>query len=331
MKFLFLLWFFPLYGTFSETRMHFLSAEERASEEVVWEELATSPFNELILSWNGARPLEGRYSFLVSVRQDNVWSPWLYYAEWGSPGQIVFKDLPRNSSTVASEGYIKTKQGTCDAFRIQVQTSGGSNLKNVYGLSVCTTDLKAFTLATPQEPLDAVFIDSVPRQSQITLRHARFLDLALPTAMTILLNYFFGGKVVQPLAFADKVIDDDTGWYENWSLNVSEASHLLEGKAFLHITRLPDFAALHAHLLQGYPVIAAISGWGSGFPRPYRKEHAVCIIGYDPAEDKVYAIDSAFPNDKATFTAYPLSDFLKSWAREHNKAIYLKCGGVLLK
>jgi hypothetical protein len=305
---------------------HFLSFEEQSEHEIIWEETTSAPFQELTLFWHAKRPLSGRYTFLVSVRQNNFWSPWIYYGEWGYHGQLLFRDAPPSSFAIADEGKIKTSNS--DVFRVRLISSGGASLQSIEALSVCYGD---DPLLPSMEDLLPIFIESVPRQSLITLRHPRRLDLSLPVSMTILLNHFFGCKTIDPLEFAEKVMDDDNGFYENWSLNIAEASHRLHGKACLHFAHLPNFSALHALLLQGHPVIASLSGWIPGSPRPFRTEHALCVIGYDPGENKVICLDPMFPNDNATLVSYLLPDFLKGWAKHGNKAVYLSSGGVLLK
>jgi hypothetical protein len=323
MYFWFLLFIIPLFAEFAETRTHFLSTDEKISSETFWEELGLPSFKELILSWNALRPPDGRYTFFIRVKQNGQWSPWLYYAEWSAQGQIIFTDTPPHSFATAHEGKVKPKTGTCDGYQVKVYGSGGTDLRGVHNLTVCTCNLDHFKIAEEQMPLDFVFLDGVPRFSQLMTRNQRYNDLALPTAMTILLNHYLREKVTLPADFADKVIDDDTAFYESYSFNIAQASHYLNGRAFLEFSYLSSFATLHDHLVMGYPVIAFISGWFQGCPRPYRMEHAVCVIGYDPVENKVQCIDPGFPNDRATFTSYLLTDFLKGWAKQYNRAILL--------
>lgn len=312
MRFL-LLFALPLYA---EVYTHILSSN-------TWEELDVKPFQELVLSWNASRPASGRYTFFVSVRQNGEWSPWLYYAEWSSPGQIMFCDRPEPSIAAAYAGVIKPKTGECDAFRIQVLASGGAGLQNFYNLTVCATNPTPVKAELPELSLESVFLENVPRHSQFSARHPRYNDLSLPTAMTILVNHTLGSKVIQPGDFAERVVDDDTAFYENSSFNIAQASHYLKERAQLELNYLPDFAALHKHLLEGHPVVVFITGWWQGSPRPYRTEHAICIIGYDPEKQKVHALDPGYSNDKATLTSYDLADFLKGWAKQRNKAIIL--------
>lgn len=113
-------------------------------------------------------------------------------------------------------------------------------------------------------------------------------------------------------------IQIEASFYENWSFNVAEAA---SRGVPCQIAYLPDFAALHSYLLRNSPVIVPITGWIPGGLRHFRTEHAICIIGYDAEKEEILCIDPIFPNDRATFVRYKLSDFLKIWAKHYNKAI----------
>lgn len=314
----------PGYSGFSQTYTHCLSIDELEEKEIIWELPNVELFDELVLLWNGKRPPTGRYSFFISVRQNSEWSPWLYYAEWASQGQIMFKDLLQDSFAFTHEGRVTPKTGYLDGFRVQVIASGGATLKEVKSLSACILNKRIFMPVATEPSLSFILLKSFPRQSQIGLRHFRYLDLALPVCMSLVVNYWKGESTVDPLKFAEAVIDDDTGFYENWSFNAAEASSYLKGKEEMRMLYLPNFSTLYAALLKGTPVVVSISGWIPGSPRPFRTEHAICVIGYEPIENKVHCIDPGFPNDKATYVAYFLPDFLKCWAKNYNKALILQ-------
>ncbi|MBI3508526.1 MAG: C39 family peptidase [Chlamydiia bacterium] len=286
----------------------------------IWEVQDSEPFDQLLLTWNGKRPSSGRYSFFISVRQSNQWSPWLYYAEWGSCGQIMFSDNPKTSLALTHEGRLTVKKGTCDAFRILIEASGGARLDTLRHLFAALLSRPLLVAPESTAPLSSVQLTSFPRQSQITLRHPRSSDMSLPVCMALTARYLEVN--VSPLDIAAKVIDDDTGFYENWSFNIAEVSSYFPERT-LRLIYLSDFAALHSYLRQSLPVIVPISGWMRGGFRSYRMEHAICVIGYDAEEEKVLCIDPGFPSDKATFVSYDLADFLKSWGKHYNKAIVI--------
>ncbi|HSX25979.1 MAG TPA: C39 family peptidase [Chlamydiales bacterium] len=311
--------FSSLFAQFSQAFHYTLDSQPEAT----WQEESTMPFDELILSWNAIRPSSGRFGFLVSLRQNDAWSPWLYYAEWGAPGQILFRENPPTSFAETRFGVAgplkengKTKN-LCTGFRVKVLTSGGASLHALKSVGVSIARLSEFKIA-PVGDLSRVLFENVPRQSQIMLRHPRYTDLSMPTAMTVALNYLRGNRDIDGSDFAESVCDDDNLGYEDWVFNAAEGYNRIQREAL--VTRLPDFAALHASLLRGLPVLIGMKGSVTGGPRPFYREHTLCVIGYDPDQRKVHCIDTAFPNDRSTAVAYPLDDFLRVWATQRNIA-----------
>jgi hypothetical protein len=307
---------------FAEDYLYVPLPVELQQAEIVWEERSLEPFEELRITWNGARPKVGHYTFFVSVCQNRFWSPWLYYGEWLAPGQVMFKDSA--NTVLTNEGVIWPRGGKCEGFRVKMSASAGATLDQTVHLAAHTITRPKLPPEPPAGRLPFVLLNPFPRQSQITLRHFRYNDLSLPVCLTLVINYLSPELQLHPLDFADRVIDDETGCYENWSLNIAEASSCLHGKWTVQMVYFENFAALHAHLMQGIPVIASVSGFLMGGPRPFRTEHALCIIGYDPDLHRIHCIDPAFPNDRATYTTYDLIDFLTAWARHRNKAIILE-------
>jgi hypothetical protein len=299
------------------SEIFFLTEEEKTKREVSWESAEESVFDELLLTWHAERPLMGSYTFFVKVKQEGVWSPWLFYAEWSSIGQIMFKHIPENSFAFAYEGRIQSKKGKCEDFAIQIEASGGAQLQNV--TSVSAVPLNRQIKQAEAGFLPSAFLENFPRQSQITLRHLRYTDLSLPVCVSLVVNYL-GESKIDPKEFAELVIDNDSAFYENWSFNAAQGSTYLKGKQFT-VCYLSSFDELHVFLKRKRPVIVPIIGWIPGGLRPYRTEHALCIIGYDETLARISCIDPAFPNDKSTLVSYALSDFLPIWAKLHNKAI----------
>src|SRR3989344_2868646 len=98
-----------------------------ATHEWVCEKEEVSPFNELIVSWNGLRPAQGKWTFWVSLHQKD-WSPWLKYAEWSPSSQKTFKSALENCFAATYQDGIYPKEGFCDAYRIKVLAEEGADL-----------------------------------------------------------------------------------------------------------------------------------------------------------------------------------------------------------
>lgn len=267
------------------------------SKSPLWEETNTIPFDELILSWNGIRPTTGAWTFWVSLKEGE----WLKYAEWASFGQRSFKD---SGAFATSHQDVVTPKELCTSFKIKVE---GDDLSGLHTLHVCLSHTAKYAITQPNN-LAPVLLKEVPLQSQQVLDHPRHKDLCSPTATTTALSFLLKRKI-DPVQFAIKSHDQEFDIHGNWILNVAEAYH--QGKIPCKVERLPDFAALHAHLMQNRPVVVSVKGWIPGAAKPYPAGHLICVIGY--SDGKVHCIDSAFADNESTRVSYLLSDFLAAW------------------
>lgn len=302
---------------FSSLYQYDLSPTE--SNQVIWEIRKTKEFNEQILSWNGFRPEVGKWIFSISLGKETEWSPWLKYAEWTASGQKTFKCAPEDSFAASYQDTVFPKEGLCDGFRVKVTAEEGAALKGLKSLHSCLSDLEKYTVA-PIPSLPFVLLSNVPRQSQNVLDHPRHRDLCSPTSTSTAINYLLGRKELDPVWFAKEVHDDEFDIYGNWILNTAEAYRHLKGSYRVHVERLSDFSFLHAQLMSGCPVVVSVKGTIEGAPKPYPVGHLICVVGYDPKEQKVYCIDPAFPNNESTFIGYQLNDFLNAWGIRKNLA-----------
>lgn len=312
--FSFLLFFAPLAA---QLHQYALDCKDHALEEFIWEKEALEPFQELLLSWNAERPSRGMYSFWVSLKQNDRWSDWVYHADWAADGQMMCNEHPFGSFVKGTRDGVRMLQGFATGFRIKVFAIG-CEMQGMRRLYASLSDGKG-NCAEHFSSLEKVLLEDFPRKSQISLRQPRHQDFSFPVASSCAVSFLLR-RTIDPLEFAKGVYDSDFDSYEGWSFHAAESFRLLGGSYEAHVERLSSFQALHAHLLRGMPVLVGIKGTLSGAPRPYYFEHIVCVIGYDPAGKRVYAIDSSFPNDRSTFTSYPLDDFLKAWGKQKNIA-----------
>ncbi len=295
-----------------------LNPETRDADEFLWEQTDCDSFDELILSWNGPRPpRKGGYAFFTSLYKDGKWSPWLYTAEWGDRGQMLYQESPLGSFAESARDVVRAKNCSCTGFRIQV-FSWTPFADKALNLLVSTFNSKELAAVTDVEPLESVRLSTPPRISQIGLRHPRYLDLSLPASTAAAIGLLKNGAI-DAYRFCESIYDCEFDFYESWTFNAAEAATYLDNYD-IYATRLPNFGAIHADLMNGNPVTVSVKGYLPGCARPYRFDHMVCIYGYDAEKELVYAIDPGFPNDKASATAFPLREFLQSWSRTGNKA-----------
>ena len=283
-----------------------------------WEVADTAPFDELILTWNGMRPEQGGYFLFVRVKQNGEWSPLLYYGQWGSWGQLLFRDAPEDSFASTSRGVVSPKSGKCDGFIVFAQST-----HPIGALSVFTNE-PVTSSSSETESFAPILLKNPDKQSMITLRQRRYSDLYLTTAVSIAVNTLYKKKKIDPVSFAELSYDQEYDAYDHWNLSAAQASASLEDNYLVQIQRLPNFAALYSYLAQGCPVVVGIKGTLKGGPRPHAREHALCVIGYDPATQRVHCIDPYFPTDNATVVSYSLSDFTAAWGKRNNIACTFK-------
>lgn len=286
---------------FSKT---YFCASSAFSKSFSWEEKNTLPFNELILSWNGIRPKKGKWTFWVSLKDEE----WLKYAEWAPDSQRSFKSV---GNFAESYQDVVIPKELCTHFRIKVE---GEDLSQLHFLNVCLSNLANHAIIIPQN-LPPVLLKGVPRQSQMILDHPRHRDLCSPTSTSTAVNYLLK-KRIDPLLFANLCHDNEFDIYGNWILNIAEAYNQIRSRC--HVERLTDFNALHAKLMQGRPVVVSVKGTIPGAPRPYPCGHLMCVIGFD--NGKVYCIDSGFTDNESTFVGYEIADFLQAWGIRRNLA-----------
>ncbi len=302
---------FFIYPIFAST--YTLTDADRKSCELTWEVAETEPFDELILSWNATRLEKESYSFFVSLKQNGQWSPWLFYAEWGSFGQQLCKESPENSFAETFRGVARPKSGVCDGFRIQAFSPISNTLHGLHSLFASLSKKNSQSLSSPING-EKILFESVPRYSIMQLRLSSIHEFSPAVAALSAINFLVQGT--DPLEFINAVYDQDFDCYEHWPLIAVEASHRLGGDFSVHIERMADFSELYSYLKQGFPVVVGVQGTLTGAPRPFFREHGLCVIGYDPESKKVHCIDPGFVNPKFAFVSYPFDQFLKAWEKK---------------
>ncbi len=282
--------------------------------EAEWRKENLIPFNELMLSWNAARPSAGKYLFYVSVKTKE-WSPWLLYAAWGSEGQQSFSNKAENDPVRVYQDAIEVTEGNqATGFQIKIVTEGNASLNQVYHLHVYTNGDR---ISKPEQNIEYTsFVQlDVPGLSQMALSHARNTDLCSPTSTTAVTRYLANNDHLNAVNFAQKSWDSGFDIFGNWVFNVAQSAAELGQKWSCWVERLNGFDDIYRNLHQGTPVIVSLRGPLPGSALPYAKGHLMAIVGYDPSQKKVICMDPAFPSDSETQALYDLSDFMEAWGR----------------
>ena len=296
----------------------------RETIENEWKEENLSPFNELMISWNAARPIAGAYLFYVSVKTEE-WSPWLLYASWRSDNQKSFHHTTDDGSVrVYQDALELMKTARATGFQIRVVEEGDAPLNRINRLHVYTNGDQI------QESVQTISYSSpvylpVKGLSQITLNHIRNTSLCSPTSTTAVVRYLLKNEEIDPLIFAQNVWDGGFDIFGNWVFNVAEAAAKLGPAWNCWTERLNGFDEIYLRLHQGWPVIVSVRGPLKGSAMPYASGHLIAVIGYDPQQQKVICMDPAFPSDDQTHIYYDLSDFLEAWNRRGRIAYLFQC------
>jgi hypothetical protein len=281
----------------------------RSSVASEWKIEGIPPFDELMITWNGARPAEGKFHFSVSVLLDK-WSPWLLYATWGSDGQTGCHSKSTDAPIRVYQDALEVLEGQkATGFQIKVVPEGV-----IRGLHVYTNSDKT---QEPQQtiPYSEPVILPVKGISQITLKHARPRDLCSPASTTAVVRYLSNNEQLNPVYFADHSWDGHFDIFGNWVFNVAQAAAVLGPKWDCWVERLSGFDDIYRRLHQGTPVVVSIRGPILGGAEPYPRGHLIAVIGYDPKEQKAICMDPAFPADEKTIVRYDLSELLQAWNR----------------
>lgn len=307
----------------SEVYHHYPQLRE-LDASYIWEELHVEPFDEMILSWNAPRPVEGDYRIsLMVLSEEDEWSPWMPYMHWGNKGQKSFdwKDekgfLHINQDCLNILGGQKAK-----AFKVRFEATNNAGLNGLHAVHAYTKTQSNSEYCLPDISIEL----AVPGISQIALLHPRAMHLCSPTSTTSVVQYLLQSNRLNPVRFARNVLDDGFDIYGNWVLNVAQAAHEL-GKGWqCWVERLENFQALFKKLQGGTPVVVSVRGPLPGAEHPYKQGHLIVVRGYDAETGEVLCMDPAYSTNEKTYVGYRLEDFLQAWSRRGNVAyIFQKC------
>lgn len=279
-----------------------------------WKEDSVPPFDELMISWNATRPINGKYLIYVKVKVDD-WSPWLLYASWGSDGQASYLSTTAEAPVrVYQDAVAVTGSHKGTGFQIRVVPEGNAQLDQIRAIHVYTNSDQT---QEPQQTLsysEKVYLQ-VNGLSQMGLNHMRHKDLCSPTCTTAVVQYLLQNQQIDPVQFALHSWDGGFDIFGNWVFNVAQASTELGPKWDCWVDRLSGFDEIYQRLHQGTPVIVSVRSPLPGSAQNYPKGHLITVIGFDPAQQAVICMDPAFPLNPLTHVHYALSDFLQAWGR----------------
>jgi len=275
-----------------------------------WEQTNLTPFDQLIICWNGQKPTTGSWKISVQIFQDGTWQQAAPYMTWAGPQQGSFDIKAQDTIDIP-------KEATATGFRAIIEGVDGANLRALTALHAYTKEAAA---PSNEATLDQSIRLSVAPLSQIALQDPISERICSPTSTLATVRYLLNSQASDPLTFAGSVYDKPADLYGNWVLNVAEASHLLGPNFRVYAARKVPFQTIISQLQKGIPVVVSIKGPITGGARPYLNGHLLVVTGYDPVQKRVHVMDPAFPTDQECTTSYALEDFLEAWGRRGQTA-----------
>lgn len=316
---------FSIQQSNSSVRHHQLSITSSEQTSYVWSSPHICPFDELLISWNALRPLQGHYVILSSVWTHNRWSPWLLYAIWGARFQYSFEETASHAPVRSFQDQIELLDGEiATGFRIRIEACGGATLTHFYTLHACSSMLKLLKPVWQPPLIRAPLSLPVPKFSQLCLTHPRASSLCSPTSTTSVINYLLSKECLNPLQLAQHVYDAGFDIYGNWPFNIAQAFVELGTLWRCFCARLSKFEQLWNSLRKGYPVVASIQGKLTGSFLNYSQGHLVVIRGYHPHTREFLCMDPAFPSNDQTWIAYPEEEFKLAWEKRGYLAYFFE-------
>lgn len=311
-----------LFGELYHQQLGSLNGE---GSSVEWHVAETSPFDELIVSWNAKRPEKGQYALFVSVKLQE-WSEELLYAIWGQGGQCTFTSTAQSHLVRTNEDMVQLLSGAkATGFRVRVVARNGATLDGLFSLHASLSDLAALKERRSNlldwKAQESVLLPLAGRSSA-AIDHPRYNELSLPVALSSVISYLCK-KQIAITAFADKVLDAGFDRYAKGILNVAHSYELLEKQAHVYMARLDSFLPIYERLQAKMPTVIAVRGQFRDVASGRRGSHFLAVIGYDAQKDQILCMDPAGPSDARSIVAFDREELLYRWTQRGSLAIII--------
>lgn len=318
-------------------------------------EIATKPFEYLILSWNADTPkgtyieIEGRVH--AGTEGNRKWSNWLSWGYWsasaftGPDGKTM---LPGSAPAAKAEDavakvdidelYVRGSAGeTADRFQFRVTLHGaeGSAPKVYLVAGTIRNSLKGQAIAKAVQPgdPDLAKLDKdldVPAYSQYLRQTSISGSICSPTSVAMALGYF--GVDVSPEEAAWGVNDYEGDMFGNWPFNTAYASaHGLTAYVEYGTPAegMDPWYAVKREIYNGNPVIVSVryrrpgvmtssEPEVEGVPIDSTSGHLVLIRGFTWKDGREYVIvnDAAARKLEEVRRLYPADQFFRAWTKK---------------
>ena len=149
-------------------------------------------FDEMMISWNGSRPVEGQAGIYARALLDD-WTEWLQYGSWESQSQATYH---------SQAGSVKAYQDAFEVLDGKKATGFHIKVDHPMRLHVYTNGFARSRTVSSYSP---VYLQ-IGGISQMALNHPRRSELCSPASTTAVVRYL-SKNGVDPVYFAERVRD----------------------------------------------------------------------------------------------------------------------------
>ena len=280
--------------------------------------MEVTPFNELIPSWNVARPTGGAVTVEVRVRRtDGAWTPYFDFGTWRAAGSRSSAVVRRTSDGVVNTDTLTLSfLSTAFQYRATLDPATEINLLS-FNTSDSTLRLRDQGRASPGAAWGTVL--NVPRLSQMIYPNGGEIWCS-PTSVSMLLGFW--KRPVQVPDAARSTYDPVYDGFGNWPFNTAYAA--TQGlQAF--VTRMGRLRKAETYLQQGLPLAVSVrfrTGELPGSPIPSSSGHVMVLIGFDARGNPVLN-DPAAKSDAEVRRTYPRAVFERLWLTHSGGMAYV--------
>ncbi len=311
----------PFFSMFADMHHHYVKHQNIQNNSLIWAQKQTTPFEELLITWNASRPTRGHYSIYVSVKTGN-WSPWLLYATWGNAFQKGTVSTLENLPVRVYQDAVETLEGALgNGFKVKIIAEKGADISGLKSIHVCSSKPNSMVVSSQCIDITKSYQLAVNGLSQMALIDERGNRLCSPTSTTAVIRFLKNEDTLDPIQFAENVWDASFDIFGNWVFNVAEAyNQIKDASISCWVERLTGFQNILERLQEGFPVVISVRGPLTGSAQSYKSGHLLAVIGFDSKTREVICMDPAFDKNSETQVRYNLEDLVTAWNRRKNVA-----------
>jgi len=312
-----------------------------SSGEYISKEIATVPFQNLVISWNSDTPEETYIAIEARVfikyfnligQEVEEWTDWLSWGTWGSyierassqnnvDSPLAFVDVDTlvvkgdNGETASRLQFKISLYSQNPLVTPSVRLISGTIRNNLSGQEIVKT------CSYPNiSNLTNIELD-VPKFSQ-TIRDPQIAgSICSPTSVTMILNYW--GINILPEESAWGIYDKVYDGFGNWPFNTGFISSF----GYRSYVEYSTIECLKTELCNGYPVVVSVCYKNrsdvsgnvpvvEGAPIPITYGHLIVVRGYKKDElgnEYIIVNDPAAASNDKVRLEYKLNQFEEAW------------------